>query len=193
MTETIQSTNRYALKEWAVVVKALSEGRQTLLFRKGGIIEEQGKFKVEHSEFFLYPTYLHEHARRIIPEALRDLEKVLAEKPSQDQVGLSVYGAVEEAIWVSELDRLMKLSAYHILSSEEIEKRFYYRNNPGLYVIIVRMHTLPRPHTRTVTPEYAGCKSWVDLSVELATAGARPVLSDAVFSRTRDQIQTVLL
>ncbi|HVZ81376.1 MAG TPA: DUF1802 family protein, partial [bacterium] len=52
--------NNIALKEWAVVLKALEEGKQTILLRKGGIAEEGGEFKPEHPEFFLYPTFEHE-------------------------------------------------------------------------------------------------------------------------------------
>ena len=39
--------NRSALKEWAVVARALGSGRQTLLLRKGGIHERRGEFEVE--------------------------------------------------------------------------------------------------------------------------------------------------
>ena len=37
----IETTNA-ALKEWAIVCKALAEGRQILLIRKGGIEEIKG-------------------------------------------------------------------------------------------------------------------------------------------------------
>ncbi|MGH9879382.1 MAG: DUF1802 family protein, partial [Nitrososphaerales archaeon] len=47
-----------ALKEWAVVVKALEEGKQCILFRKGGILDPG--FSVESSEFLLYPTFEHQ-------------------------------------------------------------------------------------------------------------------------------------
>lgn len=39
--------NRIALKEWAVVVKALRQGRQIFLLRKGGIAEQCGEFRVD--------------------------------------------------------------------------------------------------------------------------------------------------
>ena len=41
-----------ALKEWAVVCKALEEGRQILLLRKGGIMEYRQGFEVKHDEIF---------------------------------------------------------------------------------------------------------------------------------------------
>ena len=46
-----------ALKEWAVVCRALEEGRQIVLLRKGGILEYRQSFKVKHDRFLLFPTY----------------------------------------------------------------------------------------------------------------------------------------
>jgi hypothetical protein len=46
--------------EWAVTVRALSEGEQLLTLRKGGIREEHKHFEIEHDRFFLYPTFDHQ-------------------------------------------------------------------------------------------------------------------------------------
>ena len=48
---------RQAFKEWAVICRALAEGRQALILRKGGIAEPGPTFQPEHSHFWLYPTY----------------------------------------------------------------------------------------------------------------------------------------
>ena len=45
-----------ALKEWATVVNALENGDQTVLLRKGGILEDSSGFVVESEKFFLFPT-----------------------------------------------------------------------------------------------------------------------------------------
>ena len=44
-----------ALKEWAVTVRALAQGQQILLLRKGGIHESGKDFRVIHPQFLLYP------------------------------------------------------------------------------------------------------------------------------------------
>ena len=51
-----------AFKEWASVCDALLAGRQTIILRKGGISEGQapGTFVPEYSEFWLYPTWVHQ-------------------------------------------------------------------------------------------------------------------------------------
>ena len=42
------------LKEWATVVKALENGKQTVILRKGGILETDSGFNVESKEFLLF-------------------------------------------------------------------------------------------------------------------------------------------
>src|SRR5438270_4902540 len=72
---------RYALKEWAVICAALAEGRQAILLRKGGIAEAGGEFRVEHTRFWLYPTYVHQQREGVKPEALSLLERAEARRP----------------------------------------------------------------------------------------------------------------
>ncbi|HUR54032.1 MAG TPA: DUF1802 family protein, partial [Gemmataceae bacterium] len=71
-----------AFKEWAVICRALAEGRQSLILRKGGISEVGGEFRPEHESFLLYPTLFHEqHRTGIKPELLPLLEAAEAERP----------------------------------------------------------------------------------------------------------------
>ena len=37
-----------AFKEWAVICRALAQGRQRLILRKGGIEEPGGQFELAH-------------------------------------------------------------------------------------------------------------------------------------------------
>ena len=60
---------QHAFKEWAVICKALAEGRQAIILRKGGIAEEGETFRLEHKQFWLFPTYLHQQETGIKPEA----------------------------------------------------------------------------------------------------------------------------
>jgi hypothetical protein len=192
MSPALHAENRYALKEWAVVVRALAEGRQTLVFRKGGILEEAGEFRVEHSEFFLYPTYLHEQAERVVPAAAADLRAVMAEKPPGERVGLSVYAAVREAVRITDFERLKGLRPHHIFSDGEIENRFHYRQRPGLFVLLLRVYRLPRPFWLPVTRAYAGCRSWVDLETHLSTKGTEPAIPDVKYDNLIKEIKNII-
>src|SRR5687767_8620791 len=57
-----------ALKEWAVVCRALESGAQMILLRKGGIYEAAGEFELEHRQFLLFPTYLHQNLNMLKPQ-----------------------------------------------------------------------------------------------------------------------------
>jgi hypothetical protein len=50
----------YALKEWSVTVDSLLAGQQILLLREGGIHEQSRQFHLEHTEFFLFSTHVHQ-------------------------------------------------------------------------------------------------------------------------------------
>ena len=54
-----EPTTVLALKEWAAVVHALLDGRQTVLLRKGGIHEK--RFSLRGSRFVVFPTVAHSH------------------------------------------------------------------------------------------------------------------------------------
>ena len=59
---TLPHASDMALKEWAVAVKALGRGEQTLILRKGGIHRDDRDFRLVDPEFLLFPTYLHQKA-----------------------------------------------------------------------------------------------------------------------------------
>ena len=57
-----------ALKEWAVVCRALEEGRQVVLLRKGGILEYRQGFEVKHEKFLMFPTFEHQSKDSLQPD-----------------------------------------------------------------------------------------------------------------------------
>jgi len=172
--------NRFALKEWAVVESALSRGRQVLLLRHGGLIEKTGHFNIEHREFYIYPTYVHQQRKGIIPEWTSELKIKLAAPPPEGVVVISHYGVVHDAFRISDPGQLHGISGCHILNEQEVLRRFN-RTPPGLCVIIVRVFRLPEPLRLPVRAHYAGCRSWVEFDVEFPTAGCQPVLDDPAF------------
>jgi hypothetical protein len=171
-----------ALKEWAVLVKALDEGRQIVLIRKGGIREETKDFRVRHESFFLFPTYDHQRADLLKPEYRPDLEMVLAQgiDPAREVV-ISHCARVTDAFETSEDDIVRALSPHYIFSDNYAYERLHWRPRKPLEVMLLRVYRLPQVHHLPVLPEYGGCKSWVDLAVEMPTEGMVPVLSDDAY------------
>jgi len=174
-----------ALKEWAAVCSALEEGLQMILLRKGGILEAIGGFELEHPQFFLFPTYLHQNAP-MLKERERNRLVMLKEEPAE--ITLSSAATVTDIIRLRDRAQMDRLDQQHIWTPPLIDIRFNYRPQNPLYLLLLRVYRLKEPITIQNTPEYAGCKSWVPLEAPLSTAGARPVIDEADFEALRAQI-----
>jgi hypothetical protein len=178
---------RVGLKEWAAVCAALENGRQMLLLRKGGIYEAAGEFEVEHRQFLLFPTYLHQDLKMLKAEAHGDFESRAAEPA---QVRISSAGEVTDIIQLSSRWQMEAIDDRHIWTPPLIDMRFNYRPENPLYLLLVRAYRLAKPMTVENRPAYAGCKSWVPLEESIATDGAQAVLADEAYEQRR---QTILL
>lgn len=188
----MRRANRTALKEWASVIEALKTGGQVLLLRKGGIAEKGGVFRVEQQEFSLYPTFLHQDKEYIRPEFHAIFDRVLEEAAAIGRVRIDSYAVVEQVIQATDLARLHKYESSHIWTPAYIDLRYQYKPENPLYVLLVRVHRLPRPVEFEETDAYRGCKSWVTLDFEIETAGRTPVLSDEAFAERTRAIQETL-
>lgn len=177
----MREQNSLALKEWAVVVESLARGKQTLLLRKGGLYERQGRFSTEPTEFFFFPTYVHQMEQGVLPEAAAELQAVLQNRPANDQLNIAQYATVTSVHWIEAREQVEALAELHCWTAETVEKRFMYKK-PGLYLFVLRMYQLPCIHTLPMLKRYAGCRSWVELAEALSTEGAEPVLDDETFA-----------
>jgi hypothetical protein len=184
-------TLRIAFKEWAVICKALAEGKQALILRKGGIAEHGGAFRMEEKRFWQFPTYVHQQESGIVEDARPLLAQVQAERPPQGIVRLSHYAESPCIYHIDDLAKAWRLAGLHLWSQDTVESRFHYRT-PGLYVLPVRIYRAAAPVELPDTPEYAGCKTWVDLGRELPTTGATPVLSEAEFDAVVNTLDRIL-
>jgi len=182
---------RQAFKEWAVICRALAEGRQALILRKGGIAESGGAFQVEHNRFWLYPTYVHQQKDGIAPEMVPLLEQVEAERPPPGVVRLTHFAEVAGIYHVHDLAGAWKLAGLHGWSQETVQARFEYRG-PGLYVLPVRVYRAASVFELPETTEYAGCRSWVELDRDLPTEGANPVLDEKAFDDVLNLLDRLL-
>lgn len=181
----------HAFKEWAVICRALAQGKQSLLLRKGGIAEPEGEFRIEHTRFWLYPTYFHQQEDGIKPDAKPLWEEAKAEQPPAGTVRLSHWAEVTGIYRIRDLIPALFLNHLHFWSEAAVEKRFHYRA-PGLYVLSVRVYQSPRSFDVVETPEYLGCKSWVELTEALPTEGSTPVLDDRKYDDVRMSLDMLL-
>jgi len=174
-----------ALKEWAVVCDALETGQQMILLRKGGIIEAIGGFELEHSQFVLFPTYLHQNVSMLKPEAQAG---IIAGNAEPEQITIRSAAEVTDIIRLSNRAQMDAIEDHHIWAPPLIDMRFNYRPKNPLYLLIVRAYRLAATAMIQNTPDYAGCKSWVPLSTPIDCSDVQSVLDDQEFSERRARI-----
>jgi hypothetical protein len=174
-----------ALKEWSVTVRALEEGTQIFLLRKGGIYESAGEFEVEHREFLLFPTYLHQKRDMLKESAHANFEE-RSDEP--EQIVLTSAAVVTDIIQIARREQVDTIDDEHIWTKPLIDMRFNYRPENPLYVMLVRAYRLREPQTITNTPVYAGCKSWVPLEQEIQLGNATPVMDDVKYDIRRKKL-----
>ena len=174
-----------ALKEWAVVCRALEQGRQILLLRKGGIHESGGEFELEHPRFLLFPTYLHQNLNMLKPPEHSGFTAVAAE-PSHMRI--TAAAEVTDIIPVANRAQIDAVDADHVWTMPLIDMRFNYKPANPLYLLLLRVYKLAHPAELENTPSYAGCKSWVPLDSPISLSGAIPVLPDSGYEFRRGAI-----
>jgi hypothetical protein len=174
-----------ALKDWHAVCRAIERGRQVIMLRKGGIHETEGRFDIEHREFLLYPTFLHQKLDWVKPADRQGIESRMTEP---DVVEIRSMARVTDIVRIGSREQVDAIASSHIYLPPLIDMRFNYKPQNPLYVLIVRGYSLCEPVTIQTTPLYAGCKSWVPLENKIDITNATPALSDADFERERQNV-----
>jgi len=164
-----------ALKEWATVVRALEAGDQTVLLRKGGILEAASGFVIESKKFFLFPTFEHQSLDNIKPQFARYLD-VVKDRPDEGQNVITSYAEVVAEADLASLEKISALSEFHIWSDPYIKARVSWMPQKTLKAVLLRTYKIPAVHI-PIKPEYHGCKSWIDINAN-PEAGI-PVLSES--------------
>jgi hypothetical protein len=183
----------HGLQEWAVCCTALDQGRIMLVVRKGGIHERGGGlFAPEHQRFALLPTFLHQDATRVLPVYAGEYFSANAIDPQPGSITIRLWAEARQIWQVNALERVQALNKELLWNSDELVRRFAYRDQPWLYVVALRIHRLPSPLVIPDHPSYAGCRSWIPLQAGVATSGSRPVLDEATYASRLAGIERML-
>jgi len=165
-----------ALKEWATVVKALENGNQTVLLRKGGILETASGFQVEASKFALFPTYEHQDTASLKSQFYGYLADAREGQPKEGYNEITSIAQVIEERDIPSIEKIDQLSQFHIWSDSYIVERMNWMPSKPMKAMFLRVFTIS-PTEIPVLPEYQGCKSWIELNVN--PEAGKSVLSDA--------------
>jgi hypothetical protein len=172
-----------ALKEWASVIAALGSGRQIFLLRKGGIVEHRKGFEVRHREFVLFPTFEHQHAASLKPDVAS-----IAPDANPERIAIEYMAHVSDVFPAPPNREVWRnADSHHIWNDSLIDMRYTYRPDLPLYLLLVRAFRL-YPQSILNRPSYVGCKSWVNLSDQVATADAYSMLEDDAYQEKRTSL-----
>ena len=177
-----------ALKEWDAQIQALETGQTALVIRKGGIIEARGEFEVEHREFWLYPTFLHQN-----PGELRsEFSSLLRPDPAAGQVSIRTFARVERVWKLENLETIKALESEQCLTAAALERKFHYRNKPWVHALLLRVYNLEPAQTISESELQRGCISWVPLEQTISTENLKPSMDDKDFITQRRTLESLL-
>lgn len=179
---------RVAFKEWAVIVDALSLGRQILVLRKGGIQEGRGGFQVSQPEFWLFPTLFHQQRESVLPAAQERFDLIAPNFPGTEVLRLQSFAKVVAWQRLDSLAVAERLRGQHFWQDEVIAKRFEW-GKAEIHALAVRVYNLAMPIELPMRPEYGGCKSWVELESDISVDNAVPALNDRAFAESLGRFQ----
>src|SRR4029077_13144115 len=125
-----------ALKEWSAAVRAMLDGRQTVLLRKGGIHEK--RFALNAPEFVFFPTVAHGHRERLRPEYQPLLDDAAADS-TQEAVVIRGGAKVVAAVEVNRPEALERIAEFHIWTAESVRAdRLDFRPRHRLTALVVQ-------------------------------------------------------
>lgn len=187
-----------ALKEWSIICKALEDGNQTILLRKGGILEYKKGFEIRQKSFLLFPTLEHQTEEYLQSKYLQTYDLLLRGNKSeciQNKTNtLWVLARIEAIQEFHDHEMLPELEKYHIWNEKYVNMRMNYNPKKPMNALLLRVYKLPQPISIDVNPEWAGCKSWIDIdisekygnqfgSVPKMFEQSEPVIKDKEFQR----------
>ncbi|MEH2274442.1 MAG: DUF1802 family protein [Nostoc sp.] len=184
------TTTFHALKEWAVAVNALEDGKTIMLLRKGGIHERNGHFQVAHKQILLYPTYEHQQAFMLKAEYANSVYPVTSGW-HPETVRIGSWAEITDILPVSDESIVNTLLPFHIWNEHFISDRLKWKSRQPLYILLLRTYQLPEQEI-PYHPKYGGCKSWIDLDQAIELQAAKPVLSDFAYTQLVETIRKIV-
>lgn len=185
------STTTAALKEWAVAVDALEQGKTIMLLRKGGISERGGRFQVAQKTVLLYPTYEHQQSFLLKPE-YADLVTPVTSGWHPESVRIGSFATVTDIFPVTDENIVNALLPFHIWNEQFISDRLKWKPRQPLYILLLRTYKLAQVQMIPYESAYGGCKSWIDLLQPIAIENSVPVLNDALYNQLTSEINAIV-
>ena len=187
---TDKNTN-HALKEWAVAVNALKQGKTIMLLRKGGISEENNRFKVAYDQVLLYPTYEHQQPQLLKPEYANQVTPV-ASGWHTENISIDSWAEITNIFQVSDEQTVSALLPYHIWNEQFVSDRLKWKPRQPLFLLLLRAYQLAQPQVISYRQEYGGCKSWINLLEPISIQDKTPILTKEEYMQQVAEIRQII-
>lgn len=173
-------------KEWGAVIRALEEGDQICIIRKGK--RKEDIFDLSQRRFWLVPTYDHQDEGSLQPpyrEYLEDSEEQVAEA-GPGKVTVRCWVQAKTVIKITKNQRLNWVTDHTIYSPRCLQTRFQLQPGEALHMLVVRAYQLGDSRILDEPEGYDGCTAqggdrWVELRQRIPLTPDNPALSDEEF------------
>jgi len=186
---------KIALKEWNATIEALGQGQIIALWRKGGIDDSESlnqfeSFQIETTRFVLFPTFTHQSQEKI----KKDFWPLNTQtRPNSDnQITVKYWAELEQALTPNSLEEVLSISGELANTKEHLISSWNRSPHQTGKILLIRVYELTNPILITNSPKYGGCKSWIELSVDIPKIGSKPVLSFRDFQSKARLIKSLL-
>src|SRR3989338_7298440 len=112
-----------ALKEWATVLEAMGRGEQTILVRKGGLIEPGSGFELISNAFVFYPTFEHQAVNYLREPHRAYFEQAASQRAPEGQGRIELFGLAAASWQVRDPAVLDRLREDHIYNDAFLSQR----------------------------------------------------------------------
>jgi len=117
----------------------------------------------------LYPTLEHQSREYLQQDYLQEIELLLKNNgPNfvQDKINtITILARIEGMQEFNDETKLSKLEKYHIWNEKYVNMRMSYNPKKPMNALLLRIYKLPEPISVKVNPEWAGCKSWINIDL----------------------------
>jgi hypothetical protein len=175
------------------------------LLRKGGILEYKKGFEISQKIFLLYPTLEHQSKEYLQPNYLQEFESFFKGNDSvvQDKSNIiRILARIEAMQEFHDQVKLSKLEKYHIWNERYVNMRMRYNPKKPVSALLLRVYKLPEPISISVNPNWAGCKSWIDIELTKNNGNSydnidelldqcEPVIEEGDFQKIYDKFKEI--
>lgn len=181
-------------KEWGAVIRALEEGDQTCIIRKGP--KKEDVFDLSKRRFWLVPTYSHQkedYVQPIYRDYLEESEENRAEA-GEDRVHVQCWVQAKTVIKITKNQRLNWVTDHTIYSPRCLQERFQLQPGEALHMLIVRAYKLSNSRLLDTPDGLEECTAqggdqWVELKQRIPLSTDNPAVSEEEFEDRKENLR----